>query len=337
MLRSNSAFLWILLTLWGGGIEAFVVVPRVHQSGSIKNPLRYPPYSWQGSSPQVQVSAVAPEVFAAASVPSIRSVALACLIPSLLGFYKSEYGVSYAYGGAIATTAWMVLQGVPITSLAGLHSLALLVYGLRLNLFLLYREVNIPRFRDFREKIEDRAQKKGSRIARTPFVVSVAVLYACMATPLFVTVESLTPFWSFTGGWRINAARILIATTWAGFLLGAVGDTTKSFVKATNGADYLVTEGVFRFFRHPNYTGEFLGWTASALAAIVLSGASWLSLASAVGALGIDFVLVQAATGLERKQLEKYGKTESYKKWIQQSWAGVTMKTPKQSVNDYSI
>lgn len=326
-------FLIILLTLWDGGTEAFAVVPRVHKVGSIKNPLFNPAFS----RPSLQLSAVPPVIFAAAAVPSIRSVALACLIPSLLGFYKSEYGVSYAYGGAIATTAWMVLKGVPMNSLAGFHSLALLVYGIRLNLFLLYREVNIPRFRDFREKIEDRAQKKGSRLARTPFVVSVAALYACMAAPLFVTVQSLTPFWSFTGDWQLNAARILVATTWAGFLLGAVGDVTKSVVKAKKGADYLVTEGVFRFFRHPNYTGEFLGWTASALAAILMAGMSWLSLASAVGALGIDFVLVQAATGLERKQLEKYGETESYKKWIRGSWAGVTMKTPKQAANDYSI
>ena len=310
-----------------------MVVPRVYKAGSVKNRLFIPPLSV----PSLQVSAFAPELLAAASVPSIRSVALACLIPSLLGFYKSEYGVSYAYGGAIATTAWMVLRGVPITSIAGLHSLALLVYGVRLNLFLLYREVNIPRFRDFREKIEDRAKKKGSRFARTPFVVSVAVLYACMAAPLFVTINSLAPFWSYSGGWRLNAARILVATTWSGFLLAAVGDATKTAFKATKGADYLVTGGVFRFLRHPNYTGEFLGWTASALAAILLAGASWLSLASAVGALGIDFVLAQAATGLERKQLEKYGKTESYKKWIQRSWAGVTMKTQKTTVSDYSI
>ena len=278
-----------------------------------------------------------PEVVAAASLPSISSVALACLTPSLLGFYKSEYGVSYAYGGAISITAWMVLKRVPMTSIAGVHALALFVYGIRLNLFLLYRELSVPRFREFREKIEDRARNKGSRVARTPFVVGVAFLYACMAAPLFVTMTTaLTPFWSLDGGWKLNAARVLVGMTCAGFVLAAVGDTTKTAVKSQKGADHLVVEGMYRFFRHPNYTGEFFGWTASALAAVVLGSASWLSLASLIGAVGIDFVLVQAATALERKQFEKYKASESYQKWIRRSWAGVTKKRV-QPISDFEI
>jgi hypothetical protein len=37
---------------------------------------------------------------------------------------------------------------------AALHAACLCAYGLRLGLFLLYRETSIPRFREFREKIE---------------------------------------------------------------------------------------------------------------------------------------------------------------------------------------
>jgi len=40
------------------------------------------------------------------------------------------------------------------TQVAALHAACLCAYGLRLGLFLLYRETSIPRFREFREKIE---------------------------------------------------------------------------------------------------------------------------------------------------------------------------------------
>ena len=44
------------------------------------------------ASPAATVAAVA------VAPPSLKAVALACAIPTLLGYYKSEYGVSYAYG-----------------------------------------------------------------------------------------------------------------------------------------------------------------------------------------------------------------------------------------------
>ena len=59
-----------------------------------------------------------------------------------------------------------------------------------------------------------------------------------------------------------------------------------------------------------------------------LAVGGWL-LASAVGFAGIGFVLVNAATNLEKKQKEKYGAAEGvgggpYEKWVAGSWAGPT-------------
>ena len=48
----------------------------------------------------------------------------------------------------------------------------------------------------------------------------------------------------------------------------------------------------------------------------------------AVGYAGIAFVLMQAATGLERRQKEKYGGGEAdeaggaYEAWVARSWPG---------------
>lgn len=122
------------------------------------------------------------------------------------------------------------------------------------------------------------------------------------------------------------------AATDAGFGVATVGDVWKTLCKSRDGADTLVTSGPFRLLRHPNYTGELLLWTANAavgLSAALASGtlrASWPWLGgSALGAMGIGFVLMQAATGLEAKHAEKHSGSDAYEEWLRGSWAGPTL------------
>jgi len=169
-------------------------------------------------------AAAAPDAAAALVLPTLPRLALVCLLPTLLGYYKSEYGVSYGYGTAMAASSYLVLSsianasGLPLlpgikearsaaailaslgttlknlqsllpASLPAFHAFALFFYGTRLDLFLLYRELFLARFRAMRERIEDRAKKQGSRLKRTPFLLSCAFLYFCMMTPLLITSQ----------------------------------------------------------------------------------------------------------------------------------------------------
>jgi len=270
---------------------------------------------------------------ASSTIIPLSAAAIASLVPSLLGYYKTEYGVSYAYGTAVASIAWLVLQRLPsYGSIAAIHAASLLVYGIRLNLFLLYRELFLPKFRKFREKIEDKSKSKGGRPSRTPFILGVAMLYFCLGIPIITTASSSSlslttiPFWSIDTVLfsKLNIVRFLIGTTWFGFVLAMIGDTTKSYMKAKEGEDHLVTGGIFCFLRHPNYTGEILGWTSNAVLSLLL-GKPQFAVASIFGAMGINFVLLQATASLERKQKEKYGDDEKYQTWIQRSWGGFTI------------
>ncbi|KAL3792695.1 hypothetical protein HJC23_009423 [Cyclotella cryptica] len=318
-------------------------------------------------------------------LPTTPTLILASVLPTLLGFYKSEYGVSYGYGTAIAASSYLVLSSIATatgvqliptgpfepstilraiqsfatnmkslisTSLPAFHAASLLFYGTRLDLFLLYRECCLPRFREMRERIEERAKKQGSRIKRLPFLASCAFLYFCMMCPLLVTSQVCAGLAMFSGiktglsctGSLVfleQALKLFVFLTLSGFLLGAVGDMTKSIGKLTKGEDALITGGVFRFFRHPNYTGEVIGWVSSCLAAftavawkVAKGGANGLVLwktmiphliMSVMGAIGISFVLGTATAGLEYRQNEKYGETEEYKQWVKTSWVGFTM------------
>ena len=111
------------------------------------------PHHHRGPSlaPQLLAHRAAAPVLA---LPSTAALAAASTIPTLLGFWKSEYGVSYAYGFAMAAAGAIHLANP--SPLAVAHAAVVLAYGARLNLFLLYRELAIPRFRKFRETIEVR-------------------------------------------------------------------------------------------------------------------------------------------------------------------------------------
>lgn len=277
---------------------------------------------------------------ALSALPLSQKIFLSCVLPTCLGFYKNEYGVSYAYGTATALSAYWIYSALSKSSLAAWHTGALMFYGVRLFLFLAYREIFVQRIRDSVKRIEDKAQARGNRLKRAPFLVSCAGLYFGLCAPLLITTQvdlSTIPKWT------LIILKALVGTTWFGFILGALGDFNKSFVKAIKGEKHLVTGGLYSLVRHPNYTGEIIGWTANGLAAFVAALASQGAgikathlagylIASALGAMGLDFVLVQATSGLEKRQEETYGETDEYKTWVEKSWAG--FQSPPKAVED---
>jgi protein-S-isoprenylcysteine O-methyltransferase Ste14 len=298
-------------------------------------------------------------VATAIALPKLSTVIATTLGPTLLGFYKYEYGVSYAYGAATAGTSALILRSIlsssasaavtPLSFWAQAHAAAIVFYGIRLNLFLLYREVFLARFRKMRETIEEKRTSSGAaaeetmanRItSRLPFVLGCAFLYAGLAAPAWISgsmaqimVSTAT---STVPSIELNLYKLLVCFSWFGFGLGALGDFNKSLIKAKKGEDHLVTGGIYRFFRHPNYTGEVIGWTSSFLAAIVSIFASSHGfelnmllkklllplITSVLGLVGILFVLLGATAGLEKKQKEKYGETDGYRQWVETSWKG---------------
>lgn len=239
------------------------------------------------------------------ALPTLPAVAASCVLPTCLGFFKIEYGVGYAYGASVALVAGQVL----LKNQFSWHAAALVFYGVRLCLYLAYRNFTIPQFRD---RVDPATS---NRLTRLPFVLGCSLLYGCLTAPLFAGLQA--PRW----------CEIM---TWVGFSIAALGDIQKSWSKAQFGDDHLVKSGMFRFLRHPNYTGEIIGWTGNALAGLLAKPIInpdllwWNRVAIGFGWMGIGFVLVAAATGLETKQRETYGEREDYQQWLRTSWSGPT-------------
>ena len=54
----------------------------------------------------------------------------------------------------MAASGALVLRASGLRALARIHAACLCAYGVRLNAFLLWRELTVPRFAEFRETVE---------------------------------------------------------------------------------------------------------------------------------------------------------------------------------------
>lgn len=289
-------------------------------NGIVRNKSRPTRVRVQVQSGRVHALAVAPN-------PIGAEVALSILGPSSLGFWKREYGVSYGYGGSIALAAWSAYK-MASTSLGRMHALLHIVYGVRLSLFLLFRESTVPKFKKMKEKIEEKSPP--NRLQRAPFIISCAALYWWMTFPVFVTSSLATPLKE--GSTLARAVNGCLGMAGVGLAIQILGDSHKYWAKRLDDKK-LVTGGLYSLLRHPNYTGELILWSFSALAGILTTqsvfGRSWKALGMIAGTLlgagGIAFILALAATGLERRQKEEYGDTDVFKQWRKRTWKGLTL------------
>ena len=119
--------------------------------------------------PQHNLLRTPPPPRAAAAAPTVGALAAAAIVPPALGFLKSEYTVSYGYALATAATGALLVRAQPASPLGAVHAALVAAYGVRLGVFLLYREVCIPRFRAFTARVERRAPPLAARI---PFIFS---------------------------------------------------------------------------------------------------------------------------------------------------------------------
>jgi protein-S-isoprenylcysteine O-methyltransferase Ste14 len=194
--------------------------------------------------------------------------------------------------------------------------------------------------KEFQKTVEERAQERGNRWSRAPFVVSCGLLYYGLALPVFFSSKLAT---NAVPAVALQAMKVLVGLQWLGYLVAAVGDLTKSYVKESEkDGKFLVTSGIFSLLRHPNYTGEIVSWTCNALtgtlaaAYIMRSTRFSLSLLSewiitALGWVGMIFVLLQATQNLEKRHQKEHGDTQKYQEWVKSSWSGWQLPMEKSS------
>lgn len=248
-----------------------------------------------------------------AAIPPEAAVMLGlALVISALGFLRVVWFVSLGYAGSVSAiallSAWLFRDA--LTPWSALHAGLLVVYGVRLGSYLVRREL-LPAYAPAREDAKQRGA--GVKLAIKPLIwVSVALLYVLMTAPLLlvlVDARAQAP----TGLVIPQLIGLTIAA--AGLGLEALADHQKSSYKATNPKRWCDV-GLYRWVRCPNYLGEMIFWIGAWLAGLAAYG-HWLHwLATAVGLICIELIMMGSTKRLEAGQLERYGAHDDYQRYI---------------------
>ena len=230
---------------------------------------------------------------------------------SAIGFIKFVWFMSVGYGLAvggigIAIFAIACIRG-DLTSVMAVLCGLLLVYGLRLGLFLLVREMKSAAYR---KTLNAQTEKPVPIFVKCFMWVFMAVLYVMEASAIWYR-EATAPDGPQLTAW-IGAAIML-----CGILLEAVADKQKSAAKKID-PNKPAMNGLYKISRCPNYFGEITFWTG-----VFVSGwsilAGWQWLIAALGYIMILGIMISGAQRLEKRQNKNYGSMPEYQAYVKKT------------------
>lgn len=237
-------------------------------------------------------------------------VSLIVVVYMTLVFVFSQYlkrldVVDIAWGGAfiVAAISSLFLGGKGWLQL--IVTLLVVIWGLRLSFYILKRFIRSknedPRYGEMRKKW------KGSLAVNAYFrIFIVQALLALLVSASVITIN-LSAETAFSG-WAIAGVVIWIA----GFLFESIGDSQlRAHLVDPANVGKLMTTGLWRYTRHPNYFGEALQWWG--IFAVALSVPfGWLTI---VAPLTITILLLfVSGVPLTEKRFEGRPGWSDYKK-----------------------
>lgn len=235
-------------------------------------------------------------------------------IASLLGFFRFVWFMSVGYGLAVAAigTVLLVTYWSEVSFFSNMLPLLLIVYGLRLSGYLLYRELKNKNYQESLKKaVKETTGEKKIPVFVSFFVwIYVSVEYVLQTAPIayrFVNGDN-SPIWAVIG------CLIMLS----GFLLEAVSDKQKSAAKKKNPHRF-VNSGLFSIVRCPNYLGEIIFWFGvfvSGFGAVKTAG-QWI--VCIIGLILIVYVMLSGAKRLENRQSKNYGDDPEYQEYYRKT------------------
>lgn len=223
-------------------------------------------------------------------------------------FFSIGYGFSISALSAATAVLFYDVMTLPVAILLGV----LFIYGIRLALYLLIRERRSASYKMILYQ-PDNAKRK-PLFAMFMIWISCALLYVGQ-------ISSVTFYlYNMKLGGLVNHAWAWVGAILAslGVVIEIVADAQKSAAKRVD-AGRFVSHGLYRIVRCPNYFGEVLMWSGSF---IICFGAcctvgQWVI--SALGYIGIVYVMFSGARRLELRQNETYGHDPEFRAYIKRT------------------
>ncbi len=230
------------------------------------------------------------------------------LVMCAVGYKKFVWFISIGYGFAVAGigVAMLVMFFKSLEVVTIILSLLCIVYGLRLGLYLLRRELKSKSYQNtMKTEIKDGSEMKF--IAKFFIWVSCGILYVCQTCPILFRLQN---------GVKTDVAAIVGTVIMAlGIILESASDYTKNKFKQKNPKRFCDV-GLFKIVRCPNYLGEMLIWTGVFVSGITALNhwAQWLC--AIAGYIAIVYIMFGGARRLEIRQNKNYGNDPEYQAYV---------------------
>lgn len=251
------------------------------------------------------------------------------LVLCSIGFYKFVYFLSVGYGFAISGIGITILifglthfENYEVSSwLAYLLIIMLILYGVRLSGFLLFREAKSASYRKAAGSTlkKDGSDKKMPIFVKIVIWLMVGVLYVMETSPIFYRVVKGAATSSFLNGTNLIAPLIGFIVMVIGLSLETIADLQKSYYKKKLGNRF-IDKGLYIYCRCPNYLGEILFWTGCLISSVDVLGSNWaMWIMVILGYILIVYVMVSGAKRLEKRHLTNYGNDEEFQKYVKKT------------------
>ncbi len=247
------------------------------------------------------------------------------LLLSSIGFKKFVYFLSVGYGLAVLGIGLALMiftagkfEFVNIYNNGFVNYILaaiLILYGMRLAGFLLFREIKSASYRKTLEKVSGQDEKKMPFFVKVTIWISVGVLYVMQTYPVIYRVGGSFPSEKL----GIIAPLVGAIIALIGLTIETTADLQKSAAKKKNSHTFVST-GLFKYVRCPNYLGEIIFWTGIFVSGFDIYKRDWAAwLISILGYLLIIYVMVSGAKRLEIRQKKNYGNDPKFQEYCKKT------------------
>ncbi len=232
------------------------------------------------------------------------------LVMCAVGYKKFVWFISIGYGFAVAGigVAMLIMFFNKLEIVTVILSILCIVYGLRLGLYLLRRELKSKSYQTtMKTEIKDGSEMKF--IAKFFIWVSCGILYVCQTCPILFRLQN---------GVKTDAAAIIGTVIMAfGIILESASDYTKNKFKQKNPKRFCDV-GLFKIVRCPNYLGEVLIWTGVFVSGVTALNGAWQWICAIAGYVAIVYIMFGGARRLEIRQNKNYGDDPEYQAYVKE-------------------
>jgi steroid 5-alpha reductase family enzyme len=247
------------------------------------------------------------------SLPAVLAVLFAIsLAISAVGFIRVVYFVSIGYAFSISAMGIVapIFYWETLSWASGLHNVLLVVWGLRLGIYLVRRESHAS-YR-LRTAEEYTGAAKTGLPKRVLIWLGVSALYVLMFS---------SSLFSLASGSLVESRGALfgqlpgLGVMLLGLVLETIADRQKSALKAQHPGEFCGT-GLYGWVRYPNYLGEILVWVGSWVMGLMFYTSPLMWVMSTVGLICIILIMMGSTKRLESSQGERYGDQPAYQTYV---------------------